>query len=60
LHDEGVAYAQKLRSAGVNTTLLDFGAMHHTFFGFARASAGARQAVTQLCEAFLEKLSRRG
>jgi acetyl esterase len=56
LHDEGVAYAHKLLSAGVDTTLLEFAAMHHTFFGFIRASAGARHAVTQLCAAFREKL----
>jgi acetyl esterase len=56
LHDEGVAYAQKLSTAQVDTTLLEFESMHHTFFGFVRASSGAQRAVTQLCAAFRQKL----
>ena len=40
LHDEGVAYALQLRSAGVEVTLLDFPDLFHGFAGFAGVERG--------------------
>jgi len=56
LHDEGVAYAAKLRGAGVAATLADYPTMIHDFFKMGRfihAVAGAHaDAIAALREAF--------
>ncbi len=56
LHDEGVAYAAKLREAGVAATLADYPGMIHDFFKLGRfvpAVAGAHaDAVAALRAAF--------
>jgi acetyl esterase len=59
LRAEGMEYAERLREAGVDTELLRFDTMHHTFFGFARASKGANMAVRTLCAAFRRRLAMR-
>jgi acetyl esterase len=49
LHDEGVAYADALRRAGVPTTFAEYPAMPHGFLtvpGFARDAPAAMAAVT--------------
>ncbi len=48
LHDEGVAYAERLRRAGVETTLLEYEGMVHGFIQFGGAIAVARQAHRDL------------
>lgn len=56
LHDEGVAYAAKLRAAGVTARLADYPTMIHDFFKMGRfihAVAGAHaDAIAALREAF--------
>jgi len=48
---EAQAYAARLDAARVAVTRLHFADMHHQFFGFAAASAGAARAVTATCAA---------
>ncbi|CAG2129652.1 alpha/beta hydrolase [Cupriavidus plantarum] len=59
LHDEGVAYAEKLQAAGVATALADYPAMIHDFFKMGRfvsAVAGAHaDAAHALRAAFRER-----
>lgn len=57
LRRECLAYADKLWTAGAQVKVLEFPAMHHTFFGFARASAGADAAVSTICSVFRELLN---
>ena len=45
LHDEGVAYAERLREAGVTTALLDFPGLIHGFFGMGGVSPASQAAV---------------
>jgi len=56
LHDEGVAYAAKLRAAGVRATLADYPTMIHDFFKLGRfihaVAAAHADAVAALREAF--------
>jgi len=56
LHDEGVAYAEKLRAASVDATLVDYPTMIHDFFKLGRfihAVAGAHaDAIAALRGAF--------
>ncbi|OVZ60368.1 thioesterase [Pigmentiphaga sp. NML080357] len=49
LQEEGVAYAERLRAAGVAVRLLRYGDMFHPFFGFFEASAAARRANDEIC-----------
>lgn len=44
LHDEGVAYAEKLRAAGVAATLADYPGMIHDFFKLGRFVPAVAQA----------------
>ncbi|WP_049796414.1 alpha/beta hydrolase [Cupriavidus necator] len=44
LHDEGVAYADKLRAAGVTVTLADYAGMIHDFFKMGRFVPAVAQA----------------
>lgn len=45
LHDEGVAYAEALRSAGVATTLADYPGQIHGFVSFSGVVAEGRRAL---------------
>lgn len=50
LHDEGVAYARKLRAAGVASTVRDYPSLPHGFFRFTGAVPAARAAVDELTD----------
>ena len=52
LHDEGLAYAERLLADGVRVEVLDFADMFHPFFGFFAKSESARRAIDAACEAF--------
>jgi acetyl esterase len=54
LHDEGVAYATRLREQGVAVQLLDYPGMVHGFFNFGGAVSVARQAHDD-CVALLRR-----
>jgi acetyl esterase len=49
LHDEGVAYAERLEAAGVAVELLDYQGMVHGFFNFGGALDVARVAHRDAC-----------
>jgi acetyl esterase len=49
LHDEGVAYAERLESAGVAVELYDYDGMIHGFFQFAGALDVAKAAHRDAC-----------
>ena len=49
LHDEGVAYAERLEGAGVAVELLDYQGMIHGFFNFGGALDVARVAHRDAC-----------
>jgi acetyl esterase len=49
LHDEGVAYATRLREAGCAVELLDYEGMTHGFFNFGGALDVARSAHRDAC-----------
>lgn len=52
LCNEGLAYAQRLRAAGVDTQVLQFDDMFHPFFGFFEVSQAARLANDEICRRF--------
>jgi acetyl esterase len=45
LHDDGVQYAEALKSAGVPVELIDYAAMPHGFMNFPRFARDAKPAV---------------
>jgi acetyl esterase len=45
LHDEGLAYASKLRALGVRTTEREYASMVHGFLNLTPISSTARQAA---------------
>jgi acetyl esterase len=47
LHDEGVAYAQKLEAAGVPVTVRTYDSMMHGFLNLTNLSAAAREAANE-------------
>jgi acetyl esterase len=47
-HDEGVEYAERLRAAGVDVTLLDYDGMHHGFFTMTGALTRADEAMEEV------------
>jgi acetyl esterase len=49
LHDEGVAYAERLKSDGVPVELIDYHGMVHGFFQFAGALDVAKAAHRDAC-----------
>ncbi len=52
LRDEGEAYAEKMRAAGVRVELRRFDGLIHGFFDMGSVSAAARTAVQETCAAF--------
>ena len=54
LHDEGEAYARRLRAAGVEVAYRDCEGMIHGFFTMAPAIDGAVRAQALVCEAMKE------
>jgi acetyl esterase len=51
LHDDGVLYAEKLRSAGVPVRLINFPAMPHGFLNFPRFAKDAKPGVAEIVKA---------
>jgi acetyl esterase len=49
LRDEGELYANRLKSAGVSTTLVRYDGMIHGFFNFANILEEAREAMDYAC-----------
>ena len=49
LYDEGVAYGDRLREAGVEVSLADHRGQAHAFAELTRASRSARAALLQAC-----------
>jgi acetyl esterase len=51
LHDDGVLYAEKLRAAGVDVSLVNFPTMPHGFLNFPRFAKDAKPGVAKIVEA---------
>ena len=51
LHDEGLAYAEKLRAAGVKVTVADYGEMVHCFIYLQTVLPQAHEAVADAAKA---------
>ncbi|MEY9212419.1 alpha/beta hydrolase [Thermobifida halotolerans] len=58
LHDEGVAYAERLREAGVRVSLAEYPSLTHGFFRLTGAVPAARAAVDDLVAALRDLLAR--
>jgi acetyl esterase len=56
LHDEGLAYAEKLRAAGVKVTLADYADMVHCFIYLQTVLPQAHQAVADAAKAVHQAL----
>lgn len=56
LRDEGLAYGEKLREAGVPVTSLDYPALVHGFLTMGGVIPAARRAVDDLCDATRARL----
>jgi acetyl esterase len=54
LHDEGVAYAERLAEAGVDVRLLSYPTLCHGFLRFTGASAASARARDELVEVVAE------
>ena len=57
LRDEGKAYADRLRDAGVPVTYLEYPGMTHGFMGWASAVPAARRAFDEVGDALREALA---
>jgi acetyl esterase len=57
LHDEGLAYAEKLRGAGVKVTIADYADMVHCFIYLQTILPQAHDAVTEAARAVREALA---
>lgn len=57
LHDEGVAYEERLRSAGVPVTRLEYGGMVHSFMSWSSELPAARRALDEVGAALSRALS---
>jgi acetyl esterase len=51
LHDDGVLYAEALRAAGVDVTLINYPAMPHGFLNFPRFARDAKPAMAAVVAA---------
>ena len=58
LRDEGEAYGEALRAAGVTAEVLRYDGMIHGFFDMGTVSPAAQQAVEESCGRFRELLHR--
>jgi acetyl esterase len=56
LHDEGLAYAEKLKAAGVKVTLADYSDMVHCFIYLQTVLPQAHAAMAKAAEAVAEAL----
>jgi len=56
LHDEGLAYAEKLRAAGVKVTVADYAEMVHGFIYLQTVLPQAREAVAEAAQAVKKAL----
>ena len=52
LREQGLAYAQRLRHAGVEVSELDFDHLIHGFIGMGGVLPEARRALLEICRAF--------
>jgi acetyl esterase len=52
LHDEGIAYADKLMAAGTPASLVDYPTLAHGFITMSGVLDAARLAVSQVADAF--------
>jgi acetyl esterase len=57
LHDEGLAYAEKLRQAGVKVTVADYGDMVHCFIYLQTVLPQAHEAVAAAAKAVRDALA---
>jgi acetyl esterase len=57
LHDEGLAYADKLRQAGVKATVADYGDMVHCFIYLQTILPQAHEAVSAAAKAVRDALA---
>src|SRR5215469_5076248 len=57
LHDEGLAYAEKLKRAGVKVTVADYGDMVHCFIYLQTVLPQAHEAVTAAAKAVNDALA---
>jgi len=58
LHDQGAAYASRLREAGVATTLSDYPGVTHAFLNMAPRLEGGRKAIAEAGAAVRAALTR--
>lgn len=57
LHDEGIAYAERLTAAGVPVSLVDYPGLSHGYISMTGASRTAALAFEQLCGALRDALA---
>jgi acetyl esterase len=58
LHDEGLAYAEKLKAAGVTVTIADYSDMVHCFIYLQSVLPQAHEAIAKAVEAVARALDR--
>ncbi|PNQ50469.1 alpha/beta hydrolase, partial [Vibrio agarivorans] len=56
LRDEGLAYSEKLKAAGIAVTHLDYPALVHGFVTMGGAIPAARRAVEAICRETRQRL----
>jgi acetyl esterase len=57
LHDEGVAYAEKLKQVGVSVTVADYGDLVHCFIYLQTVLPQAHEAVSAAAKAVKDALA---
>jgi acetyl esterase len=60
LHDDGIAYAERLQKAGNGVELTDYPGMVHPFFSMGGAVDAGRRAVTQVAGALKRAFANSG